>query len=395
MNKNFASATVRRGFEWLARIGACVAFLWMTVPSASAFTAGCAPPSVPNFPTGNQYAQNFGIPSHGFGFSTRAPSCPDYTAIRFQPSQTIPPGVSVQLAGSSGNQSVRFTGTPTTVGDFGSLVIEVTENGSTWAAAASVGFVVASCLDWNGSSNRRFQLAYPTSNEYFAIPRPTAGVAYPFFEGSFQSSSYPITAYCTVANWTLDNLGGGTMNAVSDPGPTLRKFALSGTPATTPQGQEEGCLTPDSGPDATMSGFSASGREIVSVDFCFQASQPPGVTLASALPVGTVGTPYTGSLSSNGIPPLAFSLISGNLPPGLALASDGAITGTPTQAGSFTFEGAVTAQNGTASGTFSIAVNAAPTASPTSQAVPALPAGALLLLGMSLAGIAARRARRP
>ncbi len=394
MNIIFGTARIRRGLSLFIRALAAVAGSSVFISTASAFTAGCAPPSVPSFLTGNQYAQNFGVPAHGFGFSTRAPSCPDYTAIRVSPSQTLPPGMNVQLQGSSGTQSVRFGGTPTTVGDFGPLTIEVSENGSTWAAAANVRVVVASCLDWNGSDNRRFQLNYPTSNDYFSVPRPTAGTAYPFFEGSFQSGSYPITAYCTVATWTLGNFGGGTMNAVSDPGPTLRKFALSGTPATTPVLQVDGCMTPDSGPDATMSGFSASGRAVASVNFCFQSSEPPGVSLASVLPVGTVGTPYTGSLTSNGVPPRTFSLTGGSFPPGLTLASDGSISGTPTQAGSFTFVGAVTAQNGTATGSFTIVINAVPTVAQTSQSVPTLHTGALLLLGMLLAGLAAHRSRR-
>jgi large repetitive protein len=58
-------------------------------------------------------------------------------------------------------------------------------------------------------------------------------------------------------------------------------------------------------------------------------------------PTGIVGNSYTHTLkaipnSGNG-PPYSFVLLSGSLPPGLTLASNGPITGTPTQSGSWTF----------------------------------------------------------
>jgi large repetitive protein len=58
-------------------------------------------------------------------------------------------------------------------------------------------------------------------------------------------------------------------------------------------------------------------------------------------PTGIVGSSYTHTLkampdSGNG-PPYSFVFLSGSLPPGLTLASNGPITGTPTQSGSWTF----------------------------------------------------------
>ena len=63
---------------------------------------------------------------------------------------------------------------------------------------------------------------------------------------------------------------------------------------------------------------------------------------------GQVGTPYTSTLAvSGGTTPYAFSVISGSLPPGLTLnPTNGAITGTPTQAGSFPYVGQVTDSEG-------------------------------------------------
>ncbi|MEA2166099.1 MAG: hypothetical protein QOK37_4226 [Thermoanaerobaculia bacterium] len=59
----------------------------------------------------------------------------------------------------------------------------------------------------------------------------------------------------------------------------------------------------------------------------------------ASLPNGTVGTPYNQTVSaSGGTPPYVFSLSSGALPTNLILNSaTGAITGTPTTAGTYTF----------------------------------------------------------
>ena len=55
-------------------------------------------------------------------------------------------------------------------------------------------------------------------------------------------------------------------------------------------------------------------------------------------PSGVVGTPYAFTFGTEGgTAPHKLSLSSGSLPPGLSLASDGKLSGTPTTAGSFSF----------------------------------------------------------
>ncbi|HEX8151824.1 MAG TPA: ice-binding family protein [Thermoanaerobaculia bacterium] len=63
------------------------------------------------------------------------------------------------------------------------------------------------------------------------------------------------------------------------------------------------------------------------------------LTLApSTLPDGTLGVVYNQLITATGgTAPYTFTVISGSLPPGLTLGSNGALTGTPTTAGSFTF----------------------------------------------------------
>lgn len=59
---------------------------------------------------------------------------------------------------------------------------------------------------------------------------------------------------------------------------------------------------------------------------------------SSSLPDGQVGAPYAAALSaSGGVPPYQFSIAAGALPAGLALATDGTISGTPQSPGAYAF----------------------------------------------------------
>jgi plastocyanin len=64
----------------------------------------------------------------------------------------------------------------------------------------------------------------------------------------------------------------------------------------------------------------------------------PVMSLPPFLPNPTLGVPYSFTLSvGNGTNPGVFSLQSGSLPPGLTLTSAGVLSGTPTNAGRYTF----------------------------------------------------------
>jgi hypothetical protein len=74
---------------------------------------------------------------------------------------------------------------------------------------------------------------------------------------------------------------------------------------------------------------------------CALATPPgcPTITLAPAtLPNGVIGTPYNQTISASGSVAFTFS-VTGALPTGLSInAATGAITGTPTAAGVFSFD---------------------------------------------------------
>jgi len=96
-----------------------------------------------------------------------------------------------------------------------------------------------------------------------------------------------------------------------------------------------------------------------------------------------------------GTPPYAFRLVAGSLPPGLYLGSSGLISGTPTAAGEYDFDYAVTDAVGTEAhriGRLSIAAAPPP---PDDGDVPTLPEWGALALAVLLLRMAARSGRKP
>jgi hypothetical protein len=88
-------------------------------------------------------------------------------------------------------------------------------------------------------------------------------------------------------------------------------------------------------------------------------SAPGGpLAITSPLPPGTVGLPYSQTLTaSGGTPPYVWSLVSGAPPNGIALSSSGVLSGMPTQSGTVIFTVMVTDSSAqTATGSFDLTV---------------------------------------
>ncbi|MBJ7329957.1 MAG: fibronectin type III domain-containing protein [Solirubrobacteraceae bacterium] len=99
----------------------------------------------------------------------------------------------------------------------------------------------------------------------------------------------------------------------------------------------------------------------------------PPVLTTSALSDGTVGTPYSRSVTASGAnAPLTFTLTgAGTFPSGVTLQADGSVTGTPTTSGTFTFGVLVTNSNGTtATGNVTVTMVASASPPPTLAAAP-------------------------
>lgn len=70
----------------------------------------------------------------------------------------------------------------------------------------------------------------------------------------------------------------------------------------------------------------------------FDVRVVPELVLTQDPSAGTVGDPYDEPLLAGGAPPYTMSLVSGTLPPGLALGTAGDLVGTPTTPGNYAFD---------------------------------------------------------
>ena len=96
------------------------------------------------------------------------------------------------------------------------------------------------------------------------------------------------------------------------------------------------------------------------LDICNRVCQP--LALACATSTGQVNVAYSSALvASGGTPPYTFVISSGSLPPGLTLnPSTGAITGTPTTAGTYSYTAKVTDSLGATAFSSGCAITIAP-----------------------------------
>jgi len=112
--------------------------------------------------------------------------------------------------------------------------------------------------------------------------------------------------------------------------------------------------------DVTVNDSSSTNQQFTGATITIVVNQqnPLLITSTSPLPSGTVGRAYSIPLhGQGGSIPYTWSLTSGTIPPGLTLGSAGSLTGTPTQAGDYTFTLTLTdASNHTVSAPFTLTI---------------------------------------
>lgn len=124
------------------------------------------------------------------------------------------------------------------------------------------------------------------------------------------------------------------------PGLSLAGDTIAGTP-TTPGSYNISITATDIG--ATGPGAPFSVTQAYTID----VPSPTIVLSPTALANGTAAVPYVQTITaSGGVTPLTFTLGSGTLPAGISLSTGGALSGTPTEAGSFTFSVIASDANG-------------------------------------------------
>lgn len=244
----------------------------------------------------------------------------------------LPAGLALSTAG-------RLSGTPTAAGtyDFEVQVVDA-QSGS---ARRSLTLVIAA-VD-----------VEPLTIETGTLPDATRGAAYTSAITASGGAGYA---------WSL-------ASGALPPGLTL---AASGTPSTTLAGTATATGTFTFTVRVAAEDGRTAERELT---LRVLAAPQPLTIDTTALPSGTIGTAYTTQLASRGGSgaPLTWSITAGALPAGLALATDGRISGTPTSTGTARFTVQVT--DGVDAPTAALSITVASVGPPLTILTVTLPAG--------------------
>jgi uncharacterized repeat protein (TIGR03803 family)/YVTN family beta-propeller protein len=237
-------------------------------------------------------------------------------------SGALPPGLTLNTSTGA------ITGTPTTAGTYSLTAKVVDSQGNT--ATSSCSIVV---------SSPTLTLTCPTGTGQVGVAYSSALVA----SGGVAPYTFSITSGSLPPGLTLNSSTG----------------TITGTPTTAGTYGFTAKVVDSQGNTAT-----SSCSIVVS-----------SLTLSCPTGTGQVGVAYSSALTATGgVAPYTFSIISGALPPGLTLnTSTGAITGTPTTTGTYSFTAQVVDSKGnTATASCSIVVTSAGT-SPTTTILTLMP----------------------
>ena len=241
---------------------------------------------------------------------------------------TFPPGLTPP---SGSSMAGLMGGTPTTAGIY-SFTVQASIGG---ANAAPILVTQPYTVVIAGPAGSPVTISTTT------LPNGVVGVSYS--QGITATGGYGLGTYTyTLAQGTLPP--GLQLNSTSG--------VIYGTPTTAGLSSFAMQVSSQAGGGPVLSGYAYLSINV---------STPPLTITTSSLPAGAVGTAYSQTLAvTGGTPPYTWRVTSGSLPGGVALASNGNISGTPTAAGSFTIQVAVSdSQQGSASGTFTIKINPA------------------------------------
>jgi hypothetical protein len=234
------------------------------------------------------------------------------------------------------NANLEF-GTGTLVGVLGPFSTKgysgSVDGPGTTAAPFSMTEVVTATITANSSFGGDFQFVPLPAPLALRCADATGQVGVPYSSSLMATGGIPPYTY-SIATGSLP--GGLTLN------PTTGE--ITGTP-TQPGAFSFTAQVVDSSGDASSNTITSNCTIVITT--------PPPISLLCAGAIGQVGVPYSSALvAGGGVPPYSFSISSGALPDGLTLnPGTGAITGTPSTAGTFNFNGQVVDSTHTSAGT--------------------------------------------
>jgi hypothetical protein len=258
--------------------------------TVNAPTIGITPTTLPNAAVASAYNQSVSA-SGGTGPYTYAVT-----------SGNLPAGLTLSAGGA-------LTGTPTAGGSF---------NFTITATDASTG-----AGPYNGAQAYTLTVSAPVIT-LTSTTLPAAAVASAYSTsvsaaGGISPYSYAVTSGSLPAGLTL--AADGSLSGTPTAGGTFT-FTITATDASAGAGPYTG-----------------------SQAYTLTVNPPASISLTPAtLPAGSYGQVYAGATftASGGSAPYGFAVTSGNLPPGLSLSTGGALSGTPTLVGDYTFTVTVT-----------------------------------------------------
>jgi hypothetical protein len=201
------------------------------------------------------------------------------------------------------------------------------------------GWVYATTNGGNGTLQNIITRPRGSDNPAWALGLSNGGLYFSTYQGSIGGGSHfplyrwvHVAAVCDGATTFL--YLNGVLDAQSAIGSGLLSYDQPGTVTlgTGFHGRVDEmsiynrALTPSE--VAAIAGANAAGKDLTR----------PYFTSPSAFPLARVGLNYSQQVTTIfGIPPITFSLLSGSLPPGLALSSTGLLSGAPSAPGNFSF----------------------------------------------------------
>ena len=283
-------------------------------------------------------------------------------------------------AGVAGEESAVITWTQPSSADpvVNYLLRYSSDGGSTWTTVDTGATALsANVTGLTNGTNYRFQVAAVSSpdggttttqggwsaSSLVVTPgtpgAPTINAATPDEAAASIAFTAGTSAIEPTTNYEYSLDGGSTWTALS-PASTTSPFVVSGLTASTSY-------------SIKLRAVNTHGVSPASAAVSFSTTAPPAVAPStytdSTLGQMTEGVSYSDAIAANGSPAPTYAVTAGSLPAGLSLdANTGAITGTPSASGAYSFTVTATNSAGTLDHVFSGTVDSAPAPTTTTPA---------------------------